>query len=642
MSAARTKVYVDIVTKTDGKEPGAGFAKLAVGIGVATVALAGLVKVGKIWSKAASDAAEIGSKYATIFRDISEDAEAMADKFADSFGLAGSTSRELLGNTADLLTGLGFTQQGALELSEQVNTLAADLASFSNFAGGTTGASEALTKALLGEAESAKALGIVINQNTKEYKDAIKFYTEVEGKTLLQAKAFTALQFATEQSGNAIGDVSRTYESTANVMRRLGEAQKEFNEAMGVSVNRVITPFASAMADLIKQMAEARIKTNELKEALDIQSEGGITSAKQTLLILENQRDKLGKIAAAYEGLDEEANTAWQNAIRQVEDYNESLGITDIFLDKAATTEERRNAAIQGNNDALETYAQILKDAMTDEELRLIQIGQELTELKILKQAAKDYGTEWSGIESLIIALLLEEQELLNEKNELLTTSIELSDEENTSFEYKNSLTYFAIVAYGLLADQQADAAEAKKKADEEEADRIKAQIELYEKLAETGLTPLVQAFSNVGDAGANTWEVIKQAGKDAISAVLESLAKLWTARAAASLVALDFIGAAGWFTAAAGAVAASSVVQNFPTGGQFITDGPTMVGNNVVGDNASGQERITVEPLGGGGDTNNNTGQIMILRIGDRDLKAVVQGWINNRGLHSSRGGAI
>ena len=86
----------------------------------------------------------------------------------------------------------------------------------------------------------------------------------------------------------------------------------------------------------------------------------------------------------------------------------------------------------------------------------------------------------------------------------------------------------------------------------------------------------------------------------------------------------------------------ASGLVQSFETGGQFITDGPTMIGNNLVGDNASGQERVTVEPLGGGGGSTNNSGQIMILRIGDRDIKAVVQGWIDNRGLHSSRGGAI
>ena len=108
------------------------------------------IRMGKEFSKAASDAEEIGSKFATIFRDISGSAEQVADTFAESFGLAGSTARELLGNTADLLTGLGFTQEGALDLSEQVNTLAADLASFSNFAGGTTGESFSLTKALVG------------------------------------------------------------------------------------------------------------------------------------------------------------------------------------------------------------------------------------------------------------------------------------------------------------------------------------------------------------------------------------------------------------------------------------------------------------------------------------------------------------
>ena len=45
--AQRTKVFVDIKTTSDGKEPGAGLKKFAIGAGVAAVAIAGLIKIGK-------------------------------------------------------------------------------------------------------------------------------------------------------------------------------------------------------------------------------------------------------------------------------------------------------------------------------------------------------------------------------------------------------------------------------------------------------------------------------------------------------------------------------------------------------------------------------------------------------------------
>ena len=112
-----------------------------------------------------------------------------AKSLADNYGLADSTAKKLLSTTGDLLTGFGFSQSAALDLSEQVNSLAADLASFTNFEGGAEGAGMALTKAMLGETESAKSLGIVINQNNERYKELIRYYVDVEGKTEQQAKA---------------------------------------------------------------------------------------------------------------------------------------------------------------------------------------------------------------------------------------------------------------------------------------------------------------------------------------------------------------------------------------------------------------------------------------------------------------------
>ena len=71
--------------------------------------------------KSASDFDEANSKFNTIFRDISKSANQTAQDLANSFGLSSGQALELLGNTGDLLTGFGFTQEEALGLSEQVN-----------------------------------------------------------------------------------------------------------------------------------------------------------------------------------------------------------------------------------------------------------------------------------------------------------------------------------------------------------------------------------------------------------------------------------------------------------------------------------------------------------------------------------------
>jgi len=439
--AVRTKVFVDIITKTEKTGANSGLAKYAIALGVATVAIGVATKAVLKFANAASNAEEIGSKYATIFRDMSGEAELMASNFAESFGVANSTSKELLGNTADLLTGLGFTQEGAADLSLQVNTLAADLASFSNFEGGTAGASEALTKALLGEAESAKALGIVINQNTKEYKDSIKYFTEVEGKTLLQAKAFTALKFATEQSGNAIGDVSRTWDSAANVSKRLKEQTKGLEEAIGYNLSPAVTAIKSVLGGWAEAITEVLTETRNLKEALKIVSEGGNTTAEQTTLILQSQVDKLGKIAAAYEMMDDEANKAYENAKRNLASYNEALTLSE---DSFVTAERAKQAAIletQAAEDArnklsktaLEELAQLQWDALTPQEQEITTIQQQIDKWAKLRDVA--------GAQELI-------NELVKKRNELQAEGNELSDKENESAKEKIDIIEDEITAY--------------------------------------------------------------------------------------------------------------------------------------------------------------------------------------------------
>lgn len=207
--------------------------------------------------KAASDAEESASKFETVFKDMSSAASKSAADLSRSFGLSRTESKKLLGDTGDLLTGFGFTQEAALKMSNEVNRLAVDLASFTNVQGGAKTASAALTKALLGERESIKSLGIsILEEDVKARVKQLVLVDKMKFASLRQAKAFATLQLATEQSGNAIGDFARTQNSAANLTRIAAAAGQDLKETFGkvllpiyVKVIKKVTEFMRRLED---------------------------------------------------------------------------------------------------------------------------------------------------------------------------------------------------------------------------------------------------------------------------------------------------------------------------------------------------------------------------------------------------------
>lgn len=233
---------------------GARFTKLggALTIGVTTP----LVLLGRSFVNAASDAEETASKFETVFRSLGDGAERAADRFAESFGQSSTNARRLLGDTGDLLTGFGFTQAAALDLSVSVNELAVDLASFTNFSGGAEGASQALTKALLGETESLKSLGVAIRQTDVDAKVLELTQQGVTFETERQARAYATLQIAQDQSLNAIGDYARTSDSFANTQRRLANALNELSVTFGTVLLPVATRAAEGLTGVVSALAD--------------------------------------------------------------------------------------------------------------------------------------------------------------------------------------------------------------------------------------------------------------------------------------------------------------------------------------------------------------------------------------------------
>lgn len=216
----------------------------------------------------ARDAVETRSKFKTVFKDIAEESQKSADALAKNFGLSGTSARQLLGDTGDLLSGFGFTGKAALDMSEKVNTLAVDLASFTNFSGGAEGASAALTKALLGERESLKSLGIAISEANVKAEIVRLAAKGQKFETLRQAKAIATLSLAYAQSKNAIGDFARTQQELANQERITSARLTEVRESLG----EILIPLALKLTKAIRSLANAFL---ELSPA-----------AKKTILII--------------------------------------------------------------------------------------------------------------------------------------------------------------------------------------------------------------------------------------------------------------------------------------------------------------------------------------------------------------------
>jgi len=212
------------------------------------------VSVGLI--KMASDAEETATKFSVVFKDVSDQAAKSAKNLSDNFGLSQKAAKQLLSDTGDLLTGFGFTGQAALDLSTKVNELAVDLASFTNYSGGAEGASAALTKALLGERESVKALGISILETDVQAKVLLLTQQGMVFETDRQAKAYATLMIAQEQSKNAIGDFARTSEGFANQMRILKGRVTDTAIALGEHLLPMATKVVGKVIEVVTKLNE--------------------------------------------------------------------------------------------------------------------------------------------------------------------------------------------------------------------------------------------------------------------------------------------------------------------------------------------------------------------------------------------------
>ncbi len=211
----------------------------------------GVIMAAKSFVDAASDAQETTQKFGVVFASVSAQADVAVKKLVNTYNMSTHAAKTALSDTGDLLSGFGFTGAAALDMAEKINQLGSDLASFTNYAGGSKGASEALTKALIGEREQAKMLGIAITEENVQAQMAADRKAGLTYASAVQAKAYATLSIAEKQSANAIGDAERSTESYAYNVRKLQNNLDDLKKSIGAALIGPATKIASGISSVV-------------------------------------------------------------------------------------------------------------------------------------------------------------------------------------------------------------------------------------------------------------------------------------------------------------------------------------------------------------------------------------------------------
>ena len=363
------------------------------------------------------------------------------------------------------------------------------------------------------------------------------------------------MQGAMEQMKNAVGDA--------------GEALGEVLSPAVTSVAGFLKSAAEDAATFFKELTETDLETTirEL-EALGVQGEA--------LLRLKNlQLDRDIKV------LNQELESVNQTGL-------DAQGIEDRLLQ------------ISEKRISLGTEIALIAETMTDEKRKSLELEKQENEQSLMSLG-------FSRDKDLVLNRVNE----VKQQNAVIDEQLGISQEkalEGLSAEEEFLLEISLLLAKrnGLeiqrveLQDKQVEGTENIIKAEEDGAKRRSKILKDGEKAQDR----LMSKLENSSEA--KKIEDIKDAMRSAAKAAVKAYE--W-----ASAFGGPIAGAVAGAIAFAAASALAAKVQEFATGGDFVTSGPQLI---MVGDNPSGKERVQVTPLGGDPNINGPHGGGITLNI--------------------------
>lgn len=262
-----------------------------------------------------------------VFGDSLGYVQEQAGKVASKMGVTNKEFVAMAAATGDLLVPLGFTRQQAAEMSVTLQNLTGALDEWTGGELGAKNISEILTKAMLGENEQLKQLGIAIRLDSDEYKNLVAEKMKIPGVTKAQAQAMAELQLIQAKSI----DAQNAYTQGGNELLRM---QK--------SVSAGWQSMKEGIVDLFRQDAVGKLKEeSKMVNALTMELYNQNTPNERRLAIYNQLKSVAPEIVAS---LDSEMR-ATVSTRKALDDYNKAL-INKIILAKNDKEIAKRNEAV--------------------------------------------------------------------------------------------------------------------------------------------------------------------------------------------------------------------------------------------------------------------------------------------------------
>ena len=411
----------------------------------------------------ASEAEETQSKFDTVFRGMTAEANAWAIQFSNDVGRATKDIKAFSAGMADVLKPMGLSTELAAEMSQKMVQLALDVASFNNKQDADV--IRAFTSALTGERESLKTLGIVITEADVKQEAYTAGLVKLGAELTKEAKAQATINLLFKNSKDAQGDLIRTSKSFANQSKKLTSQLTNLKETIGSD----LLPVATRLVQSLSKMTEWFGKLEDAERsaifkfsamvagigpvlfitgkltsgiiALRIAQQAATISSFRLSAALTTSLGPIGLIAAALTGLatlvSKRLNFQYDEAIKRNQRLGEEATIAAQKLrdarkpieeittaieemgdkakettDKIKNLEEELTRTIKDNSEKQQTFREDLAQAYVEQEEKVADLIKQLKE----KQAEVNQAAEK---ESAMAELQILQDQLAKEQTAL-------------------------------------------------------------------------------------------------------------------------------------------------------------------------------------------------------------------------------
>jgi len=324
-----------------------------VGVAAGAFAVDSIIGYGKQLFNTGAQMEAMAKKARTVFGEALPQVTAEAEKNARAMGLTNAQYVAAAANIQDLLVPMGFQRKEAADISTQLVNLSGALSEWTGGQRTATEVSEILNKALLGEREELKSLGISISEADVKAQLAAKGLDKLTGAALEQAKAAATLELILNKSRDAQAQFA---DESDSAVRRQAE--------LSAKISEIVEKLSTLLLPVFESLVSIASSVVDVFGGITAGIEGVIDPAGAATKAFDEQAKKVSDletdIVPLLDRYDELAGKATLNAAEQ-DELQKIITTVAGVMPLAVTEFDKYGKAIGLNTDKVREFIEVEK-----------------------------------------------------------------------------------------------------------------------------------------------------------------------------------------------------------------------------------------------------------------------------------------